>query len=202
MTVGREPTYPIGTAIILAAGASERFGSDKRCTPFAHTTLLQYTLEIYAKAFSRILVVLREQENILAESSPLGTHAVYTANAHSGISQSLRAGIQDALQEPWVVVGLMDMPYVNVATLQALTQRMEATSASVVRLRYQQQYGNPVGFKQECYPQLCELTGDQGARTLFKTGNMTMEALEVNDRGILLDIDTPAQLREYVALLG
>lgn len=190
-----------GTAIILAAGASVRYGSDKKTIPFANTTLLQYTVQLYAKVFHKVIVVLREQEPSTTDLFPLNSQAVVATCAQQGLSQSLRAGIQKARSDPWVVIGLMDMPYIKSATLESLVNRMVSTQASVVRLRWRQQYGNPVGFKQECFAQLSELRGDQGARSLLDSDSFSVETLEVDDRGILLDIDTPEHLKKYDTLL-
>ena len=190
-----------GSAIVLAAGASVRYGSDKRHIPFANTTLLQYTVQLYATVFHRVYVVLRTQEPSLTESFPLNSQTVIATQAQLGLSQSVRAGIQHVDSDPWVVIGLMDMPYVKSATLSRLARRMESTTASVVRLRCQQRYGNPVGFKQECFAQLGKLRGDQGARSLLDSDSFSVETLEVDDRGILIDIDTPEHLKKYGSLL-
>lgn len=190
-----------GTAIILAAGASTRFGSDKKTIPFANTTLLKYTVKNYAQVFRKLLVVLREKAYTLTESLPSHVEIIHATEAHYGISQSLRAGVLHALSDPWLVVGLMDMPYIKVKTLECIANRMENTNAAVVRPSFQRQYGNPVGFKQECYSHLCKLSGDQGARTIFESGTFNVEALDVDDRGILFDIDTPEQLQQYEQLL-
>lgn len=189
-----------GTAIILAAGASTRFGSDKKVTPFANTTLLQHTVGLYSSVFRKVLLVLREQASIKVDSLPKNVETVLASEARYGLSHSLRAGVKQALKEPWIVVGLMDMPFVTVQTLQSLAGRMDSMNVSIIRPRFKKQYGNPVGFKQECYSRLCELTGDQGARTLFSTGEFRVDVLDVEDRGILIDIDTPEQLKESVNL--
>jgi len=189
-----------GASIILAAGASVRFGSDKRNIPFANTTLLQHTMGLYSSVFYKVLLVLREQSNVNVSSLPENVELVIANEARFGLSQSLRAGVKQALSEPWIVIGLMDMPYVTEQTLKSLAVRMDSTNASIIRPRFNKQYGNPVGFKQECYSDLCELTGDQGARTLFSTGKFEIDVLEVADRGILIDIDTPEQLEESANL--
>lgn len=189
-----------GTAIILAAGASIRFGSDKRVIPFANTTLLQHTVGLYSSVFRKVLLVLREQASINVDSLPKNVETVVASEARYGLSHSLRAGVKQALKEPWIVIGLMDMPFVTVQTLQNLAARMDSTNASMIRPRFKNRYGNPIGFKQECYSRLRELTGDQGARTLFNTGEFRVDVLEVEDRGILIDIDTPKQLKESVNL--
>ena len=198
--VDHKPECLHGTAIILAAGASVRFGSDKRVIPFANTTLLQHTVDLYASVFRRVLLVLRKVNCVNLDTLPKHVKTVLAHNAHDGLSQSLKAGLKQALKEPWTVVGLMDMPYVQVQTLTKLAGQLRTSNASIIRPRYKQQYGNPVGFKQECYSRLFELAGDQGARMLFDTGEFSIETLDVDDRGILIDIDTPEQLQESANL--
>ncbi|MNY74038.1 MobA-like NTP transferase domain protein [compost metagenome] len=57
---------------------------------------------------------------------------------------------------------------------------------------YRGRRGNPVGFSRHYLPQLLALEGDQGARGILKHSAVT--ELEVDDSGILQDIDTPADL--------
>jgi molybdenum cofactor cytidylyltransferase len=57
---------------------------------------------------------------------------------------------------------------------------------------YRGQRGNPVGFSRDYLPQLLALEGDQGARGILKHAPVT--ELEVDDSGILQDVDTPADL--------
>lgn len=195
--VGPRSTSRLGTAIILAAGASIRYGSDKKNIPFGNTTLLLYVVEHYARVFKKVLVVLREQRAESTELFPPNARMVYAPEARHGMSQSLRSGVESAGKDRWLVVGLMDMPYVKLTTLEHLAHRMEKTTASIVRPRYHHEYGNPVGFKYDCFTHLCDLSGDQGARTLFDSGIFQIETLEVDDQGILIDIDVPDQAKEF-----
>lgn len=198
--VGERSTSRLGTAIILAAGASIRYGSDKKSISFANTTLLQYIVEHYANVFNNVLVVLREQENNSTDFFPSNARMVIAPEARYGMSQSLRAGVVQAKKDPWLVVGLMDMPCVKLTTLERLANRMESTTASVVRPRFHNEFGNPVGFKRDCFSQLCELSGDEGARSLFNSSKLQIETLEVNDPGVLIDIDTPEQMKNFEIL--
>lgn len=195
--VGTKSFSRRGTAILLAAGASVRYGADKKTIQFANTTLLQYTVQLYANVFHKVLVVLRKQETSLTELFPLNSQTVIATQAEQGLSQSIRAGIQHATSDPWAVIGLMDMPYIKSETLKSLATCMDSTQASVVRLRCQQQYGNPVGFKRECFTQLGDLRGDEGARSLLDLDRFSVETLDVDDRGILRDIDTPEHLKKH-----
>ncbi|MCK7579437.1 MAG: NTP transferase domain-containing protein [Chromatiales bacterium] len=56
------------------------------------------------------------------------------------------------------------------------------------------QRGHPVGFSAEFAPALRALQGDRGARDLLARHADRLQCLEVDDPGVLLDVDTPADL--------
>jgi molybdenum cofactor cytidylyltransferase len=53
--------------------------------------------------------------------------------------------------------------------------------------------GHPVGFALHHYDALAALDGDTGARALFASA--PVQLLDVDDPGIVRDVDTPADLR-------
>ncbi|MDE2259940.1 MAG: hypothetical protein KGK17_06425, partial [Betaproteobacteria bacterium] len=57
--------------------------------------------------------------------------------------------------------------------------------------RYRGQRGNPVGFSSHFREALMALRGDQGARRLLDVHRQEVCWLDVDDPGILLDIDVP-----------
>ena len=59
---------------------------------------------------------------------------------------------------------------------------------------YRQQRGHPVGFAAGMREELENLHGDQGARSVLQRHRQAMRLLEVDDPGILADIDTPRDL--------
>lgn len=52
--------------------------------------------------------------------------------------------------------------------------------------------GNPVAFSRKYLPELLVLNGDQGARRLLQA--FPVAEIAVDDPGIRMDIDTPADL--------
>ncbi len=89
------------------------------------------------------------------------------------------------------VIALADMPFVQAESIAAIVQALN-NGAGIAVPTYQGRRGNPVGFSRQYLPQLLALTGDQGARSLFKIFPVTEVA--VNDAGILRDIDVPDDL--------
>ena len=82
------------------------------------------------------------------------------------------------------------MPLVQVSTLRAVAARL--MQDPVVFAQYRGRRGHPVGFGAELYSELIALKGDEGARRLL--ARYAAQPVEVNDPGVLLDIDTVEDL--------
>ena len=91
-----------------------------------------------------------------------------------------------------VAVMLGDMPWIQPATCQALGHA--ASASRIVRPRHTGQAGHPVLFGRQFWPELAHLRGDRGAREVLKTHADSCDFIDVDDPGIVLDIDVPADL--------
>ena len=81
--------------------------------------------------------------------------------------------------------------------------RALSAGAHAVQPRHRGERGHPVGFAAECGPRLAALSGHQGAAPVLRAlreSRLAVE-IEVDDVGILTDIDTPAELARAEALL-
>ena len=67
---------------------------------------------------------------------------------------------------------------------------------ALVAPRYQYLRGHPVGFGQEYRDVLLNLKGDAGARSVLKQHKSHLHYLDVDDPGILMDVDTPDDLHQ------
>jgi len=57
------------------------------------------------------------------------------------------------------------------------------------------QRGHPVGFARKYGSLLSALTGDEGARALIAARQWALQRVDVDDPGVLRDIDHPDDLR-------
>ena len=186
---------PACIGLVLAAGAGQRFGSDKRRAQLADgNSLLRATVLRAQEAFSDVRVVLKAEDDAQALAIPSGVQLVRAAHAKQGMGSSLAAGIQSLAntQATAVAVLLGDMPWISVATLQQL--RAQADAEHIVVAYCEGQRGHPVLFGRRFWPQLMQLQGENGAKGLIATHAQQVIAVTLSDKGILRDVDTPADL--------
>lgn len=180
--------------IVLAAGSGSRFGADKRLAPFGPNTLLAHTLRNIAPAFSQRVLVLHTGDEALAEQYATLWQVVFAAEAPKGMGRSLAAAMTCTRGWNGAVIGLGDMPLVLTKTYKAVCAQLN--QEKLVVPYYKGQRGNPVGIGSRYFAELSGLQGDRGARALLEQHEAQVIRLEVDDPGILRDVDTPEALAE------
>jgi molybdenum cofactor cytidylyltransferase len=108
---------------------------------------------------------------------------------------SLRAGIAalDAGTQA-VFVFLGDMPKIPRGVLAPLAAAI-AAGAPAAAASFQGRRGHPAIFGRALFPQLLAASGDQGARAVLQALGDDLALVEAPDAGVLIDIDTPADLK-------
>ena len=177
-------------AVLLAAGASRRFGTDKRLHRLDGTPMVMRTAELYAEAFSKVFVVVKPGDEAIARLvQPLKPAIVIAKDAEQGMGRSLAAGVSAATDHPFVFVALADMPFVQPSTLRQLQEL--AAPGCIVRPLYRGTPGHPVGFAADYFESLKELQGDQGAREVLRHQSQSLIQLWTDDAGVVRDVDRP-----------
>lgn len=198
--MGALGSAPVG--ILMAAGRGRRFdpaGARNKLLqvlPSGDPVVVASARKLLAVMPRVVAVVPPDDGGVAALLAGLGCEVTVCAEADSGMAASLvhalRHSLSDADEAPdaWLVA-LGDMPHVAPSTLAALRDAL-AAGAPIVAPVHAGRRGNPVGFGRVHLDALLALQGDQGARRLLQTCPVTEVA--VQDRGIFLDIDTPADL--------
>lgn len=182
-------------AVVLAAGASQRFGSDKRFHDLDGVPMLSRTLRAYRAVFAEVAAVLRPREAAAAELvATADCRVVLAPDAALGQSRSLAAGVAAMAAHDGLLIGLGDMPLVQPATLRRLATALAAAPDHVVRPRCRGRAGNPIAFPASLFDALQRVEGDQGARRIVAEHERVLH-LDVDDHGVLCDFDTPQPVR-------
>jgi len=181
--------------ILLAAGASKRFGADKLMHPLAGgTTVAVAALANLRSALPHVIAVVRPGatalENLLSEA---GATVILCADADQGMGASLASAVRATSHVDGWVVALADMPFIRPLTIAKIAASL-AAGAAIVAPAWRGERGHPVGLSARFRPQLEALRGDEGARALLKENADSIELIEVDDPGVRRDIDTPADL--------
>jgi molybdenum cofactor cytidylyltransferase len=182
--------------ILLAAGASKRFGSDKLLHPLDGGTLVAAAaLANLRAAIPHVIAVVRPGsamlENLLSEA---GATVIQCINAADGMGASLAAAVGASGGVSGWVIALADMPFIRPHTIAKIAESLSA-GAAIVAPVYRGERGHPVGLSARFRPQLEALRGDEGARSVLKEHAGLIKLIEVDDPGICSDIDTPDDLR-------
>lgn len=190
--------------ILLAAGASTRFGSDKRLAVINGKTCQQpmmlAALEQIGLSGLPVFVVLRPGdeywENALNEREvEWGT----CPEAALGMGHSLAFGVHATQHWQHWLIALADMPYIQASTYRAIATALE--EHPIVRPVFKDpasgasEVGHPVGFQQRFACELMECDGDAGARGLLQRHQALVHLLPVQDAGIRIDVDQPSGLQ-------
>jgi molybdenum cofactor cytidylyltransferase len=94
-----------------------------------------------------------------------------------------------------VVLCLVDHPAVSVEVVRKLVSRFEVSHAAVVIPTCQGRRGHPVLIGRALFEELRSLGSDQGANSVIRKYRDATQWLEVDDLGILLDVDDPDTYR-------
>jgi CTP:molybdopterin cytidylyltransferase MocA len=182
-------------AIVLAAGASRRFGSQKQLVRIAGRPLLHSAVTRASEvAGSSLIVVLGSGA---AQLAPLLKHSpgsiVVNQNWREGLSSSIRAGI--AHLPPGcggALLMLADQPAVTVDDLKRLAGSWRKQPQYCAAALYAGTIGVPAIFPRTMFPQLLQLRGDSGARALLRRS--PDRVVRVSMPSAAVDLDTPEDL--------
>lgn len=175
-------------ALVLAAGASTRFGSPKQAARIGGDTMLGAVIGVArAAGLAPIIAVVAPGIAVPPDVVP-----VINREPDAGLSRSLRMGIAAVPPDVHAAVILLgDQPTLAVGTVRAV---MEAAQADrrVVAARAEGRLGPPVLLMRDAFGLAHEATGDEGLRSIMTDHPDLVTPVEVGTHAP--DVDTPADL--------
>lgn len=197
--------------VILAAGESQRMGTDKALLPWPPAaagqpsagTFLSAAIESLQLSTDLVIVVAGNNERNLAPVV-YASGALLVANPDPARGQfsSLQVGLQEVLNRgrDAAMVALVDRPPVSAATVEGLRAAFRSAIARWkwgVVPQYAGRHGHPIALAREMIEAFLKAPATATAREIEHQNREHLEYVEVDDPLVTANINTPA---EYEAL--
>jgi len=191
--------------LLLASGASRRFGSNKLVAPLGGRAVVRWSAEALTAAVDETWVVVPADDvEIRAALAGLPARWVENREVHEGMASSIRAGIAALPPEAdAVVIALGDQPLIDAEVIRrvvAAWRRAPARDGAVTAM-YEDGRGHPSLFGAALFPALLALDGDRGARALLTSLGSAVTVVKIAGAQPP-DVDTPEALAEQARRLG
>lgn len=162
-----------------------------------HQTFVAHAAESMLSAVAHIIVVVGAHADRVRPAIPTDPRISVIDNPAYARGQlsSIKAGLRAVSREAEaVLVHLCDHPLVRPETFAAVVTEYRRSGRPIVLARHEMRRGHPVLFARETFEELQSAPEDQGARVVVNAIRERVAYVDVNDPGVILDLDTPEDL--------
>jgi len=171
-------------------------GTPKPLIRISGRPLLELTLDAISRSdVAEVVVVLGHEADLVRKEVFFGdARVVVNPDYAQGLSTSIRAGVRAAGAAAAYLFVLADEPFVSPTTYDAILHAWRPHGPRLVIPIYRGLRGNPVLVDASLVSEMETLSGDTGFRALFPAHAGDIRTVDVDDPGILVDLDHPDQL--------
>ncbi|MBV8056009.1 MAG: nucleotidyltransferase family protein [Deltaproteobacteria bacterium] len=183
--------------ILLAAGESRRMGFPKPLLRLNEETFLNHIAASMLVTVERLIIVVGAHRDAVTASVSPDNRIGIIENPDYKLGQlsSIKAGLRAvSTRADAVIVHLVDHPTVLPGTFGRLAGEYQLSMKPIVIARCRGHRGHPVLFDRSIFDELQRAPTDIGARAVVNANVGRVVYVDVDDPGILLDLDTPADL--------
>jgi len=180
-------------AVVLAGGTSTRLGTPKQLLPYRNEALVVAAVQtlITSRVDNTIVVLGHRAEEVREKLAHFPVDFVYNPDYANGQSTSIKAGLTRLGNSATAALfALADQPLLQTSTIDKIIAQYRLSGKYITAPFYRGQRGNPVLFDQKMFAALLTLSGDMGARKIIECCHHQMAKVEVDDMGVIFDIDT------------
>jgi molybdenum cofactor cytidylyltransferase len=188
-------------AVLLAAGRSTRMGTPKLLLPWGEEpTVIAHVIQRYQEAgVDEIFVVTgAERRAVEAAVDPFGVRSVFNPRYEEGeMLSSLQVGLRevDAADAAAALISPADIPDVLVGTIRALIGGWGEGGGTIVAPSFEFRRGHPILLARSEFAGVLRLPPGDTLRRFLRENESRLTYIDVDDPGILRDIDTPEDYR-------
>jgi len=184
-------------AIVLAAGSSRRMGAiNKLLVKVDGETMVKRSVKpiVEAKLESVVVVTGFESQKIQSCLNEYDLRFVFNEHFMEGMGTSLAVGVESisAIEPDGLLISLGDLPYLRKESVLAVIERFCNLGGEKITIPvHKGSPGHPIVFPFRYAEELIALKGDQGARHLIRRDEDSVAIVELEDIGIVRDVDSP-----------
>ncbi|OLS25273.1 MAG: Molybdenum cofactor cytidylyltransferase [Candidatus Heimdallarchaeota archaeon LC_2] len=192
-------------SLILAAGASLRFGENKFLTKLGDQSLLERTLKSFInnqELRKEVIVITghytKELEPILKKYK---VKQIHNPSFNLGMSSSIQTGLDELKNNINEYTGILvhpgDIPFITSQDLDRLLLCHKASPNKIIIPKFNNKRGHPIIIPKSMFQELNKIEEDNhGLRGLIRASESEIKYVNVNNQGILEDVDTKKDLDE------
>jgi molybdenum cofactor cytidylyltransferase len=183
--------------ILLAAGESRRMGYPKPLLKLGSRTFIEILVSAMLPSVTRLIVVVGARAGAVRGAISLDPRVAVVENPDylRGQLSSIKAALTHVRPDAaGVLIHLADHPMVRADTFAAVIDGYRRSGGRIAIARYQGRRGHPVLFARELFGELAAAPEDQGARVVVTADPARVTYVDVEDAGVVTDLDTPEDL--------
>ncbi|WP_052427334.1 nucleotidyltransferase family protein [Neobacillus niacini] len=187
-------------AIVLAAGYSIRANAFKMTLPLGQMSVLEQTISKFEGICSRVIVVAGFKAELIKEEMvricnknafSFQIKFVYNESFNQGMFTSIQKGVSE-VNAPTFLITPGDCPLVKKETIQLLAEQ----EGNVVIPSFHYKGGHPIKLSSEVKQKILETNPESNLRVVL--GGYEKEYINVDDPGVIMDVDTQEEYRKAV----
>ena len=187
------PRAPRTAALVLAAGASSRMGTNKLLADWRGKPIIRWTVEaaLASRAVSVLVVTGFDADRVGQALAGLDVRFAHNPNYSMGLSTSLSTGLKAIGECDGAIVLLGDMPEIAAPLIDRMIAAFSPDDGRAVCVATRRgKRGNPVLWARRFFSDMERITGDNGAKHLIGANEDVVCEVEAGDDAVFADVDT------------
>lgn len=187
--------------IVMAAGSSTRFGSNKLLACYKGEPVCARVFAATDTGLFCRAVTVTQYAGVAALAEAAGHTVVINDRPELGASLTVRLGLQaiDADGVDGALFAVADQPLLTRQSVEALISCWQASPGRMAALAANGKKGNPVIFPRALFSELMALEGDRGGSAVIKEHKELLTLCDAAQPQELYDIDTA---EEFIKIGG
>lgn len=184
-------------AVLMAAGASSRFGECKLIKKFASRPMFEYALDALPCDKLCAVAVVSGRAEILAAAKARGFIPVLNDRPEDGPPRTIRLGMEAVGDADGIIFMVADQPLLRRESVAGELDFFAKNANSIVAMGHGARRGNPVIFPREFFDELKALHGERGGGAVMAAHRERIMLYQLENGAELMDIDTAS---DYIML--